>query len=339
MKKILIVTAILSLTFACSKKEEKADTGKPQAKTELMERANTLFIPITTIKPENISSDKIELGKKLYFDDRLSKNNTISCNSCHNLSTYGVDNAHLSLGDTQELGSRNSPSSFYAFLHFKQFWDGRAENVEEQAKGPLLNPVEHGIPSDKYLVDKLRAIPEYQEMFKKAFPEEAEPVTFDNIAIAIGAFERQLAPVSRFDTYLDGDDNALTEQEKAGLKDFMDAKCTICHNGVAIGGGLFQKFGVYGAYYEETNSKKVDNGVFDLTKDEKDKFLFKVPSLRNVEKTHPYFHDGSVAGLKDAIRIMAKLQQDIQLTDKQVDDIEAFLKSMTADIDPKYKQP
>jgi len=340
MKKILILAAIFSLTFSCKEGNKTSGSEKTAPvnaeDATLMAGAQAIFKSVSTIKNDSIPANKIELGKMLYFDKRLSKNNTIACNSCHNLETYGVDNQAKSTGDTKELGGRNSPSSLYAFLEFKQFWDGRAQTVEDQAKGPILNPVEHAIPNAKYLIDKLKAVPEYQTKFKAVYPDQADPITLDNIANAIGAFERQLHPASRFDKYLDGDNSALSVQEKQGLKNFMDSRCITCHNGITVGGGMFQKFGLFGEYIKETKSEKLDNGIADLTHNQADKFFFKVPSLRNVAKTYPYFHDGSVKDLKEAIRIMGKLQVNEQLSGQQIDNIAAFLNSLTAAPDPQY---
>lgn len=338
MKKVVFILVGLAL-FSCKKEEAKEDFSvKPVAvKSELATKADNFFKSISTAKSAAIAQNKIDLGKKLYYDKVLSKNGTISCNSCHNLATFGVDNKSFSVGDTNELGGRNSPSSIYAFLHGMQFWDGRAKDVEEQAGGPLLNPVEHGIPNEAFLEKKLRAIPEYQTAFKNVFPKDKEPITFANLTSAIGAFERQLAPESRFDNYLDGNDAALNDQEKKGLIAFVDNSCITCHSGVAVGGQLMQKFGLYGEYVKLTHSKKIDKGLYDKTKKEGDQFMFKTPSLRNVEKTYPYFHDGSVASLKESIKIMGKLQVNKDLSDADIYNIEAFLKSLTADVDAKYK--
>lgn len=338
MKKVLFVLAGLVL-FSC-KKEAEEDFSKPQVaeKSELMKKALGIFKSISTIEYASIPQNKIDLGKKLFFDNTLSKNGTISCNSCHNLTTFGVDNKSFSLGDTKELGGRNSPSVIYASLHALQFWDGRAKDVEEQAGGPLLNPVEHSLPNKEFLEQKLRAITEYQTLFKTVYPNDKEPITFANITNAIGAFERQLNPTSKFDDYLDGNENAINEQEKKGLTAFVDNGCTTCHSGVAIGGQLMQKFGLYGDYAKLTNSKKIDKGLFDRTKKEGDQFMFKVASLRNVEKTYPYFHDGSVVSLKEAIKIMGKLQVNKDLSDNDIENIEAYLKTLTADVEAKYKQ-
>lgn len=337
MKKVVLVMLGLAL-FSCKKEVKEDFSVKPVSeKSELQKKADNFFKSISTVETTTIPQNKIDLGKKLYFDKALSKNGTVSCNSCHNLATFGVDNKSFSVGDTKELGGRNSPSSIYAYLHGMQFWDGRAKDVEEQAGGPLLNPVEQGIPNEAFLEKKLRAIPEYQTAFKSVFPNDKEPITFANLTNAIGAFERQLAPESKFDNYLDGNDQALNEQEKKGLTSFMDNGCTTCHSGVAVGGQLIQKFGLYGDYSKFTHSKKLDMGVYDRTKKEGDQLMFKTPSLRNVEKTYPYFHDGSVASLKESIIIMGKLQVNKDISEADANDIVAFLKTLTADVDAKYK--
>lgn len=339
MKKMILFMAGLALT-ACKKESTEHDFSKKPIveKSELLTKASNFFKSVSTLPEENITPEKIDLGKKLFYDKALSKNGTISCNSCHNLDSYGVDNKSLSVGDTKELGVRNSPTVIHASLHSMQFWDGRAKDVEEQAKGPLLNPVEHGIPNAAFLEKKLRAIPEYQAMFKKVFPKDKEPITFDNLANAIGAFERRLIPKSKFDDYLDGNESALNDQEKKGLNSFIDNGCISCHSGVALGGQMFQKFGVYGDYAKVTHSKKIDKGLFDLTKKEGDQFLFKVPGLRNVEKTAPYFHDGSVSSLNEAVKMMSKLQLNKDISDEDSNNMVAFLKTLTADVDVKYKE-
>ena len=339
MKKVILFFAGLALT-ACKKESTEHDfsTVPAAAKSELLTKASNYFKSVSTLPEENITQEKIDLGKKLFYDKALSKNGTISCNSCHNLATYGVDNKSLSVGDTKELGVRNSPTVIYSSLHSMQFWDGRAKDVEEQAKGPLLNPVEHGIPNARFLETKLRVIPEYQTMFKKAFPKEKEPLTFDNLANAIGVFERKLIPKSKFDDYLDGNESALNDEEKKGLNSFIDNGCISCHGGVALGGQMFQKFGVYGDYAKVTRSKKIDKGLFDLTKKEADQYMFKVPGLRNVAKTAPYFHDGSVSSLNEAVKMMGKLQLNKDISDEDANNMVAFLKTLTADVDTKYKE-
>lgn len=250
---------IVFVLIGCKTKSEE-DFSKPEVmeKSELLKKANNFFKSVSTVISDTTSNNKLDLGRKLYFDKQLSKSGTISCNSCHNLATYGVDNKSFLLGDTKELGGRNSPSVIYASLQAMQFWDGRAKDVEEQAGIALLNPVEQSLPSKEFLEKKLRLIPEYQTLFKTVYPKDKEPITFANITNAIGAFERQLNPKSKFDSYLDGEENVLTDQEKKGLTAFMDNGCVTCHSGVAIGGQMTQKFGVYGGYASLTKSKKID---------------------------------------------------------------------------------
>ncbi|HLV40685.1 MAG TPA: cytochrome c peroxidase [Brumimicrobium sp.] len=340
----IIILIALYFKYSDSSVDEQTKDSKeitsfdPEKEKELREKAEIFFESISSLPKEDIPSNKIELGKKLYFDTRLSLDGTISCNSCHNMSGYGVDNLALSPGDTKEFGNRNSPTVFYAHLHSIQFWDGRAKDVEEQAGGPILNPVEHNIPSEEFLEERLRGVEEYQAMFKEVYPDSAQPITFATITNAIGAFERQLAPMSRFDEWLDGDKNAMTSAEKEGLLAFIDNACITCHNGPALGGNSLQKFGLNSDYWEHTMSEIIDHGVFDLSNDEKDRYIFKTPGLRNIEKTHPYFHDGSVATLEEAVRIMGKLQINNELSEEDVQSITTFLKALTADIDDEYKQ-
>ncbi|MBA4317725.1 MAG: cytochrome-c peroxidase [Flavobacterium sp.] len=324
------------LLFGCKKATTEDFSKQPvPEKSELAKKVENLFKSISTVEYRTIPQSKADLGKKLFFDKTLSKSGTISCNSCHNLATFGVDNKVFSIGDNKELNVRNSPSVIYASLNTMQFWDGHTKTLEEQAGESLLNPVQNGIPDAAFLEKKLRAIPEYQTLFKKVYPNDAEPITFANITNAISDFERQLIPKSKFDDYLDGNENALNEQEKKGLNAFIDNGCTTCHSGVAVGGQLMQKLGLYGEYSKLTNSKKIDMGLYERTKKEGDQFMFKVPNLRNVEKTYPYFHDGSVTSLKETIKIMGKLQVNKDISDADANDIEAFLKTLTAEA--KYK--
>jgi cytochrome c peroxidase len=269
------------------------------------------------------TSERVALGRSLYLDTRLSKNNKMSCNSCHNLSTFGVDNEPTSPGHEGKRGGRNSPTSFNAALHVAQFWDGRAKDVEAQALGPILNPVEMGMASEQQVVDRLKADPKTVEAFTKAFPGEAEPLTYANVGKAIGAFERTLITPSRFDAYLKGDEKALSAAEVEGAKLFVQTGCTACHMGATLGGQMYQKLGLV----KEYDTK--DLGRFEVTKNEADKKFFKVPSLRNVAKTGPYFHDGSIKTLDQAVSIMAEYQLGKQLSNDQVTSIVTFLGSLT----------
>jgi cytochrome c peroxidase len=287
-------------------------------------------LPATADTPSNpITPQKVALGKKLFVDKRLSKMKDLSCNSCHGLDTFGVDNKPTSEGHKGQKGNRNSPTVYNAALHATQFWDGRAATVEDQALGPILNPVEMAMGSDKEVVERLRADKALTKEFAAAFPEDKDPVTYKNVGKAIGAFERTLLTPSRFDVYLKGDDNALTQAEKDGGKLFVQTGCTACHNGVAVGGQMFQKLGLVKPYDTK------DLGRYEVTKNAGDKFFFKVPSLRNVDKTAPYFHDGSVATLEDAVSRMAEYQLGRNLSKQDVESIVTFLKSLTAEPAPK----
>lgn len=285
------------------------------------------FAPLPDSAPsaENPSSPaKVALGKSLFFDTRLSKAQDLSCNSCHNLSTYGVDNEPTSPGHLGQRGKRNSPTVLNSALHVAQFWDGRAATVEQQALGPILNPVEMAMQSEAAVIDRLKVDPKTVAAFKSAFPGEEHPVTYPNVGKAIGAFERTLLTPSRFDNFLKGNESALSEQEKNGAKLFVQTGCIACHNGATVGGQMYQKLGLVKEYPTQ------DLGRFEQTKNEADKKMFKVPSLRNVEKNAPYLHDGSVKSLEQAVNIMAEYQLGKQLKPAEVADIVSFLGSLTA---------
>ena len=284
---------------------------------------------------EPVTEDKIVLGRMLYYDTRLSKNQKISCNTCHALTKYGVDNEPTSTGHKGQKGDRNSPTVYNAAAHFVQFWDGRAPDVEGQAKGPVLNPVEMAMPSEKQVIAVLKSMPEYVAAFKKAFPEDKDPVNYDNMGRAIGAFERKLITPARWDKFLQGDQAALTAEEKAGFNTYVASGCQTCHAGALLGGNMFQKIGAVKAWPETS-----DPGRFKVTKSEADKFMFKVPSLRNIEKTGPYFHDGKTATLKEAIAKMGEYQVGKTLSDAEVQSIATWMQSLTGEIPADYiKQP
>lgn len=283
------------------------------------------FEPLpAAIIDEKKNAALIALGKKLYLDPKLSVNDTISCNSCHQLNNFGVDSQPTSPGHEGKRGGRNSPTTFNAALHIAQFWDGRAKDVEEQALGPILNPIEMGMPSEAAVVDKLKKIDEYKAMFAEAFKGEKDPIQYKNIGKAIGAFERTLITPSRFDDFLKGDENALNDAEKRGLQKFVHMGCANCHNGVAIGGNSYKKIGLVEEY------KTSDEGRFAVTGLETDKKVFKVPSLRNITKTAPYFHDGSVKTLDEAIEEMAEHQLGRKVGPGFIEDVKAFLGALTA---------
>lgn len=328
----------ISAKFETFDKEVEVKPYDASSATDaLLAKARKSFKSITLHTASSYPEAVIALGKSLYFENQLSLDGNISCNSCHNLDTYGVDNLPTSPGDKGGFGDRNSPTTIYAALHTSQFWDGRAKDVEEQSGMPILNPVEHNIPSKSFLENRLRDMDKYKVLFAEAFPNEQQPITYDNLQYAIGAFERQLLPKSRFDRWLDGNDEMLNEQEVEGLRIFMDNQCTTCHSGVSLGGSMLQKFGVYDDYWNYTKSKHIDEGLYAQTGNEQDKYVFKVPGLRNIAKTSPYFHDGSVDNLEDAVKIMARTQVNKVLSDKEANQIVVFLESLTADVEARYK--
>ncbi|MCA9510565.1 MAG: cytochrome-c peroxidase [Myxococcota bacterium] len=306
------------------------EPAAPSPAEALAKRANAVFgvLPAVAESANNVDSDaRVELGRALYYDKRLSKNHDVACNSCHQLDRFGVDGEPTSPGHQGQRGDRNSPTSLNAALHIAQFWDGRAADVEAQAKGPVLNPVEMAMPSAEAVESTLRSIPGYAPMFEAAFPEEDQPVTFDNMALAIAAFERRLVTPGAFDAFLRGDAGALDAQQQRGLATFMDTGCITCHNGPTIGGKSFQKLGLVHPY------ETADLGREKLTGNASDRHVFKVPGLRNIAETGPYFHDGSIATLDEAIRLMAHHQLGKELDDAQVADIAAFLRALTGDVD------
>ncbi len=233
----------------------------------------------------------------------------------------------------ESTGDRNSPTVYNAAAHFVQFWDGRAADVEEQAKGPVLNPVEMAMPSEKDVIAVLKSMPEYVAAFKKAFPEDKDPVTYDNMGKAIGAFERKLITPARWDKFLKGDQTALTDEEKAGLNVFLANGCQTCHAGGQLGGNMFQKLGAVKAWPDSS-----DPGRFKVSKSEADRMMFKVPSLRNIEKTGPYYHNGKVVTLQEAIAKMAEHQLGKQMTDAEVKSVETWFKSLTGEIPARVHQ-
>ncbi len=265
-------------------------------------------------------------------------NKTQSCNTCHDLETYGVDNKATSLGDGGALGTRNSPTTLNSALHFLQFWDGRMKDVEEQAGGPVMNPDEMNMPSEDVVMARLSTDENYPQLFAAAFPEAKNPMSFDGMRKAIGAFERTLLTPSRFDEFLKGDNTALTAQELTGLETFMNTGCTACHNGPLLGGNMFQKYPLFGTHKEYTGSTVDDLGKMDDTKNEADKYFFKVPSLLNIAETWPYLHDGSVRELDKTVDLMAKAELNKELTPEQTNDIVAFLKALTGEVPASAKR-
>ena len=320
--KLLTKVAIACLAVS----SVKADTKIPQSYLDQIKP-----LPKIMESPANpITKEKIDLGRKLYFDKRFSKNHDISCNSCHGLDTYGVDNKQFSEGHQKKLGGRNAPTVYNAAMHITQFWDGRAKDVEEQAKGPVLNPVEMAMQDEASALKVINSIPEYVQLFKKAFPKDSS-VNYNNFGKAIGAFERKLVTPGKFDKFAQGDLSALNDEEKKGFIKFMEVGCYSCHSGPALGGNLYMKLGLLKSW-----PGLKDNGRFDITKNPADKFSFKVPSLRNIAKTGPYLHDGSVNNLNTLVGMMAEYQLGKKLSKDDTDSIVTFLKALTGKPNKTY---
>jgi cytochrome c peroxidase len=321
---ILVAAALASA--GCANRPVTVDTSKLQG-----------FAPLPAApvyRASDSTTAKVDLGRMLYYDARLSKNQTVSCNSCHRLSLYGVDGKATSEGQGGQRGSRNSPTVYNASMQFRQFWDGRAPDVEKQAQGPLLNPIEMAMPSEQAVVERLKAIPGYKPAFQKAFPGERDPITLDHVSEAIGVFERGLRTPSRWDAYLQGDQSTLTALEKAGFNQFVDAGCAMCHSGDLVGGHAYQKLGVRKEYSDTS-----DPGRYAVTQNQSDRMVFKVPSLRNVAMTGPFFHNGKVETLEEAVTQMAMYQTGKPLSPEGRDSIIVWLKCLTGEIDVNYVKP
>ena len=307
----------------------------------LIQQARALFSPIPHTPPElegNPSSpEKVELGKMLYFEPRLSASWLISCNTCHNVGMGGVDLLETSVGHGWQKGPRNAPTVLNAVFNIAQFWDGRAEDLAEQAQGPVQAGVEMASTPAR-AVATLRSIPEYVELFGAAFPGEADAVTFDNMARAIEVYEATLiTPNAPFDRFLRGDASALSDVEREGLQLFVDKGCTACHSGVNIGGTGYFPFGLVEAPDASIRPAE-DRGRYAITNTASDDYVFKSPSLRNIMLTAPYFHSGKVWNLTDAVRIMGTAQLGARLTDEEVGGIVAYLNTLTGD-QPRVEYP
>jgi cytochrome c peroxidase len=325
-----LVVTLLVPTLGCDSATRDA-RGKPGneggAVPDLLAEARDLFAPLPEKMPgaENDSRARIELGEKLYFEAAISINRTQSCNSCHRLDEKlgGVDNLSTSPGAEGELGGRNSPTTLNAGFHIAQFWDGRAPDLATQAKGPVLNPIEMAMPDEAAVLARLEEAG-YGDRFEAAFPDAEPALTYDNFAEALAAFERTLITRDRFDDFLGGELDVLTSAEENGLKQFMEIGCSDCHSDALLGGDGYEQMGQVNEYANEK-----DLGRFDVTEEEDDRYVFKVPSLRNIALTRPYFHDGQAGTLADAVKQMAWHQLDEELDGRQVASIVAFLGSLT----------
>ncbi len=289
-----------------------------------------------------MSMAKVELGKQLYFDPRLSIDGTVSCNSCHNVMAGGADDRPTSVGVNGQRGGRNAPTVWNAALLSVQFWDGRAATLEDQAKGPPLNPIEMGMPSEQAVEERLSSIPGYKIQFEAVFGE----VSYDNMAKAIAAYERTLITInSPFDRHMNGDKMAMSEQAIKGMQRFEELGCVSCHSGInfagpqmTLGEGFYQKFPLFENDDIAKYNLDEDKGRYEVTKDAADMNSWRVPSLRNIAVTAPYFHNGAVKTLHESVRIMAVSQLGVELKESEVDEIVAFLSSLTGEF-PEQTMP
>lgn len=322
-KKSLLLTTVTTLCLA----------GIASA-NELRDDAKDMFEPVPStvpaVKDNPITPEKIDLGKALFFDPRMSASGVFSCNSCHNLATGGDDNLETSIGHGWQKGPRNAPTVLNSVFNEAQFWDGRAADLAEQAKGPVQAGVEMANTPDN-VIATLKSMPQYVDWFKASFPDEADPVTFDNFAKAIEAYEATLITPSPFDAWLNGDDAAMDAQQIEGLTLFMESGCSACHNGVNIGGHSYYPFGLI----EKPGADVLpegDKGRFAVTETVDDEYVFRAAPLRNIAVTAPYFHSGQVWDLKTAVEIMATSQLGAELDDAQIDAITAFLGALTGTV-------
>lgn len=307
----------------------------------LREQAKDLFQPIPKAPPALPGIDatpaKVTLGRMLYFEPRLSESHVISCNTCHLVGLGGVDGRPTSIGHNWQRGGRNAPTVLNAVFNTAQFWDGRAADLKEQAGGPIVNPLEMGTTKE-HAVEQLKGIPGYVDAFKKAYPGEADPITYPNIEGAIAVFEATLiTPGAPFDRWLEGDDMALSDQQKQGLQTFIDKGCAGCHDGINLGGGRYAPFGVVEKPGWEFLPPD-DRGRFQVTNTVEDDYVFKVPTLRNIELTAPYFHSGRAWDLEQAVAVMGRSQLGEELSEAEITQVTAFLRTLTGE-QPRVEFP
>jgi cytochrome c peroxidase len=313
--------------------------GAAAPDSDILKQAQQVFSPLPSNAATSefpITPERVELGRKLYFEPRISVDGTVSCARCHQPALYGTDGLALPHGAHDKANPRNAPTILNAAIQFAEHWRGDRKNVEDQAIQALIGPPSFGNEDYASAMAKLKAIPGYSAMFAKAFPDEQDPVNQQNWGKAIGAYERTLITPSRFDDYLKGSPGALTPVEQRGLRKFMEIGCSACHSGPGVGGDMYQKFGIMEEYWKETGSKSIDKGRFDVTHNPNDMYVFKVPSLRNVAMSPPYFHDGSVNSLPQAVRTMAQVQLGKTLDDEDVNELVAFLQSLTGKLPDEF---
>jgi cytochrome c peroxidase len=334
----LFVLTAAALTITACTAQETAKSGTTTDGAPLGAEVSATELAMFAALPARIDAaggpateTQIALGRALFYEPLLSDGHDVTCNSCHGLNGWGSDGRRVSFGHDGRAGTRNAPTVYNAAGHFAQFWDGRAADVEEQAKGPILNPIEMGMPDAAAVLKHLRASPMYTAAFRAAFPRQSDPISYDNVGLAIGAFERGLLTPGRWDGFLGGDSTALTLEERQGLRSFITVGCASCHSGAYVGGDRYMKAGLVNAW-----PAAADSGRYLVTKDAKDLFVFKVPSLRNIAQTGPYFHDGSVTDLSEAVRLMAHHQLGKELSPAESKAIVAYLGALTGTLPTEY---
>ena len=316
-----------------------APAAAAESEADRLKQAQGLFQPLPRdmATPEApIKPQRVDLGRLLFFDPRLTVDADVSCSSCHQPARYGTDRLARSVGVRQRPHPRNAPTVLNAGLNFIIHWRGDRDSLEDQVIKALASPITNGQPDEKAVIGQLERIPSYAPLFKAAFPDDPHPMTGENIAKAIGAYERTLVTPSPFDRYLAGDVNALSPKARGGLDTFINTGCVACHNGVLVGGGMYRKFGVVEPYWKATGSQTIDDGRADVTKNPDDLYVFRVAGLRNVAMTAPCFHDGSVAMLPEAVRVMARVQLGVRLGDAETSDIVVFLESLTGELPANF---
>ena len=322
---------VLALVVSCF---VGAALGSNSSDDAVWNKAKELFGPLPPVMSSaknSITPEKTKLGKMLLYETRISVDGTVSCTKCHPISLYGADGLRKAIGDQCKVNPRNAPTIFNAAVQIAAHWIGNRADVEDQARQSVIGPPAFGMPSYQVVERRLKELG-YGPLFREAFPGERDPVNMDNFAKAIGAFERTLVTPAPFDAFLKGKQDALNETARMGLKTFMDVGCAGCHNSPYLGGQQYQKFGIVEPYWQYTKSAERDDGRYAVTKNEADRYVFKVPVLRNVAKTAPYFHDGSLDSLGKAVWIMGKVQLGKDLTKVQVKEIDAFLNALTGEI-------
>lgn len=306
---------------------------EPSILSNALESSRTKYNqPLPKVEDLNLNVAKVNLGNRLYHDTRLSGNGKLACASCHGLAIGGDDNMAVSVGIDGQKGPINAPTTLNSGFNFKQFWDGRARHLRNQAEGPVENPIEMGAKWEN-VVPRIQAVNQYQKWFAEVYPVEG--ITKFTITDAIAEFERSLVTPAPIDAYLRGDDNALTTNQKAGYKLFQSYGCIACHQGVNFGSNMMQKFGALEAYFSEKNERTVDKGLYNVTQKITDKNVFKVPTLRNVELTAPYFHNAGAKTLDEAINVMGLNQLGRQIPDQDRAKIASFLTALTGTLDVK----